>query len=62
VKIGDLVMLAGAKFPSSTPHHVKCGTGVITGAWKNYATVWWPKIERSRTMAVNLLEIVSESR
>jgi hypothetical protein len=62
VKIGDLVMLAGAKFPSSTPHHAKCGTGVITMVRRGYATVWWPKIERSRTMAVDLLEIVSESR
>ena len=62
MKVGDLVTLAGAKFPSSTPHHAKYGTGVITEVWFGHAAVWWPKIERSRTMAVNLLEIVSESR
>ena len=62
MKVGDLVKFASEPKGKS---RVIFGIGVITKV--NISScgdveVWWPKIDRSRMMALSFLEIVSASR
>jgi hypothetical protein len=70
VKVGDLVMMKG--LPEETQAfrvlRKKFGVGLITELWNHEPVydveVWWPKnhSDCSRTMSVDILEIVNESR
>jgi len=70
MKVGDLVILKELEFSHSsiTALKEKYGIGLVTELWNRRPVcdveVWWPKNhpDCSRTMSVDILEIVNESR
>ena len=66
MKIGDLVIMK-APWPTSNELKAKYGIGLVTELWNqpvHDVEVWWPKAHAaySRTMSVDCLELINESR